>query len=114
MMLPPSSAHGGSDGAVDINGGSYNPAAPFSVGTPKSGIGRELGRFVRGIPDQIAAKLPGMTALRIEAAGDTPNLDHQPAREHGTRSPTRRSSRVRDRGGRGQRRHGGPGDHPDR
>lgn len=37
-------ARGVQTGQLDINGGAYNPAAPFG-GYKKSGIGRELGRF---------------------------------------------------------------------
>lgn len=37
-------ARGVQTGQLDINGGRYNPAAPFG-GYKKSGIGRELGRF---------------------------------------------------------------------
>ena len=31
-------------GSVDVNGGAYNPMAPFG-GYKQSGLGRELGRF---------------------------------------------------------------------
>jgi acyl-CoA reductase-like NAD-dependent aldehyde dehydrogenase len=37
-------ARGVQTGQLDINGGAYNPIAPFG-GYKKSGIGRELGRF---------------------------------------------------------------------
>ncbi len=40
-------------GQLDINGGPYNPAAPFG-GYKKSGIGRELGRF--GLEEYLQTK----------------------------------------------------------
>ncbi len=52
-------ARGVQTGQLDINGGRYNPAAPFG-GYKKSGIGRELGRA--GFEEYLQTKSPQLPA----------------------------------------------------
>ncbi len=76
-------ARGVQTGQLDINGGAYNPAAPFG-GYKKSGIGRELGRF--GFEEYLQTKSASAQGRARDVPAGRPErrtgsgLDDRPAR----------------------------------